>query len=1316
MATSNIFLGTTSQGKISFNFSSTNLSLGNNGTDVINIASNENVGVGFLNSLTPVYKLDVSGGNINTDSNYKIEGTDVLTSDTLGVGITSSSLESVGNLSDLTVVGDLTVDTNTLFVNSSNARVGINTTAPTVELDVIGSATISNNVLIEGDLTVNGTMTTFNTENVIIEDPLITLANNNTSDTIDSGVYSIYNDGTTKYAGYFRDATDGVYKFFEELEVEPTTTVDTGATGYTEASILVNTVTASNMIVNTVSISNDLAVDTDTLYVNATNNTVGIGITNPTESLEVIGNIGVSGNIVPKLGDVFDLGTTSVRFRDLYLSGNTIHLDAAQISGNDSGTISLNAGLIVDTNTLSVDASTNNIGIGITNPSEKLDVIGNINASTGSSFKINNTDVITSTGLGSAVVSSSLTSVGTLTSLDVTGVINSSTAIQVNNVNVIDENSLSTGVTESNLQTVGALISLDITGNLLVDTNTLSVDASTNSVGIGITNPSEVLDVVGNINASSGNTFKINNTDVITSTGLGSGIISSSLTSVGSLTSLDVTGNLIVDTNTLSVDASSNSVGIGITNPSTYLNIGISDSSSTSQFLIQNDSIDASAGLSFNTGNFDFNISLDGNSQIATFENTNGDIDIKANDTGNINFYTTDLDDNRLTILNNGNIGISNSAPSYKLDVNGDLNFTGNLRNNGTIVSAGEWAASGDDIYNGNVGNVGIGTTAPAQLLSISGNILSSYSGSAGIEIIPTDLSTDSGGRIYYREGGTDNFGFSVGYNGGNTGSELLNWAANTFNIARHESDATGAPVITIQRADGFVGIGVTAPTTELEVDGTATFTKIFANDEIRFAGDTGANALIQKNASAGRDELQIYVGGDAFGSGSKGGGIHLYGISDSQHTANIAFITGDADAGDGRMIISQAGNVSISAGATTGDNSLFDYVDNNNDTAALNFNNVSGRPCILFDGVATTDGELAVPTGEAFAIGHWTGSVFTTEFYLNSTGDVGVGNTAPDTRFHITEDITGDARLTIENNDGTNTNTAGIAFGTDSTQGKVTGLIENIKNATNNHSLTFHTYNGTLTSQMTIASNGAINTSSNLTVSSNITSSSGNITATTGDIIASSGNITATDGDVKADVVTGEVYTGVCQTIGTLGYILLDQQSLTGMGDGTYDVTVDFDNQSTDTYALYKMFLTGFIDGDGGGDYIINARFIDTVGTISTSAGYYTEVYVASSTTALVDTTATVMNLLRIGSSTTVRRFLGEYTVSLSSTPEDCKVLGGITTARGAGSSSNRYNIAGGLTSASSITTRITGMTFAYVNSNVATNNPLRVRVFRLL
>lgn len=50
--------------------------------------------------------------------------------------------DAVGNfttLSSLTVTNNLTVDTNTLFVDSTNNRVGIGTLTPTVPLDIIGS-------------------------------------------------------------------------------------------------------------------------------------------------------------------------------------------------------------------------------------------------------------------------------------------------------------------------------------------------------------------------------------------------------------------------------------------------------------------------------------------------------------------------------------------------------------------------------------------------------------------------------------------------------------------------------------------------------------------------------------------------------------------------------------------------------------------------------------------------------------------------------------------------------------------------------------------------------------------------------------------------------------------------------------------------------------------------------------------------------------------------------------------------------------------------------------------------------------------------
>ena len=49
-----------------------------------------------------------------------------------------------------TITGNLTVDTNTLFVDSTNNRVGINNATPSYALDVLGSTTISGRVKTSG--------------------------------------------------------------------------------------------------------------------------------------------------------------------------------------------------------------------------------------------------------------------------------------------------------------------------------------------------------------------------------------------------------------------------------------------------------------------------------------------------------------------------------------------------------------------------------------------------------------------------------------------------------------------------------------------------------------------------------------------------------------------------------------------------------------------------------------------------------------------------------------------------------------------------------------------------------------------------------------------------------------------------------------------------------------------------------------------------------------------------------------------------------------------------------------------------------------
>jgi len=60
--------------------------------------------------------------------------------------------------------------------------------------------------------------------------------------------------------------------------------------------------------------------------------------------------------------------------------------------------------------------------------------------------------------------------------------------------------------------------------------------------------------------------------------------------------------------------------------------------------------------------------------------------------------------------LNNGRVGIGISRPNYKLDVAGDINFSGDLLFNGEPFGASTWEQVGDNI-SFMTGKVGIGTT-----------------------------------------------------------------------------------------------------------------------------------------------------------------------------------------------------------------------------------------------------------------------------------------------------------------------------------------------------------------------------------------------------------------------------------------------------------------------------------------------------------------------------------------------------------------------------------------------------------------------------
>jgi hypothetical protein len=121
--------------------------------------------------------------------------------------------------------------TSGFFNHTGRLTVGTN-------LAVSGNTRISGSTIIDGDLTVEGAVTYISSSTLNVDDSLIKLAANNAADVVDAGFYNKYVSGaTTKYAGIFRDATDGVFKIFADSQSEPGTTVNIAATGYTLAQL-----------------------------------------------------------------------------------------------------------------------------------------------------------------------------------------------------------------------------------------------------------------------------------------------------------------------------------------------------------------------------------------------------------------------------------------------------------------------------------------------------------------------------------------------------------------------------------------------------------------------------------------------------------------------------------------------------------------------------------------------------------------------------------------------------------------------------------------------------------------------------------------------------------------------------------------------------------------------------------------------------------------------------------------------------------------------------------------------------------------------
>jgi hypothetical protein len=250
-----VFTGNNSFGGTNTNFTS-NVTM----SGTVTIGNNVLVSGHIIPSANVTYDL---GNTTNAFRALYIKGT------TIYLGSLSLQ-DNSGSLAVTTTIGgapagatfaNLTSTTNTVTIGSAsyfvaNGNFGLGNSAPADKLSVNGTTNLGGSVVItganivatsanlsvkdisiSGNLTVSGTLTTIDTNNLQVKDSMIKLADQNTvSDILDFGFYGVANTGgTTYYSGLFRDhgsstATNPTFRLFTST-TEPTTTVSSPSYG-----------------------------------------------------------------------------------------------------------------------------------------------------------------------------------------------------------------------------------------------------------------------------------------------------------------------------------------------------------------------------------------------------------------------------------------------------------------------------------------------------------------------------------------------------------------------------------------------------------------------------------------------------------------------------------------------------------------------------------------------------------------------------------------------------------------------------------------------------------------------------------------------------------------------------------------------------------------------------------------------------------------------------------------------------------------------------------------------------------------------------
>ncbi|MDD2680598.1 MAG: hypothetical protein PHE20_00670 [Patescibacteria group bacterium] len=655
---------------------------------------------------------------------------------------------------------------------------------------------------------------------------------------------------------------------------------------------------------------NTVIQDLASPHVYVSGNKLGVGESNPSANLHITSSTGTEG-----------LRIISSNYSPFIIRNSANNADLFRIDQNGNITA---LGLLSGSNNywnlsgsnLYASSTSWNLGIGTTNPTSKLTVLGTVNSNstvTATGFCIGAECKTSWSGDGWSLDGNTVgrvTSIGTLDNYDMPFLANGVERMRLMNNGNLVIGAATTGVrlhVESpqgavaffkstlnggsyagyigNGQTFSAeefglyyalndtrLATYDVTNSLLLYGGHLNTDArlvikeSTGNVGIGTTAPNKKLEVNGDIGITRGKSI------------------------IAQYSGSDRAYIKFTDTNDIQLsnyystvlhiggDSNRGNVGIGTTNPTTklYVNGGVGDVVNVGGGRIRGlnttpVNADEAVPLSYLQGNY-----APSGAAFVQGGNSFGSIaNLGTNDNYPLNIETNNAI--RMTVLANGNVGIGMTNPTSILDIKSPVTPILTLSSGSGTILAGDIVSSlntyipneGSGIANrivssiqsiadvnyegaqaptalafltqpvGGVavsekmritasGNVGIGTTNPGTKLEVVGT--SKFNGQ-----ITNSTLAGTGNRCLYVDasGNVSAKGVDCGTSTG--GDDMGNHiATQNIRLGNYWLSGDGGNEGVFVKADGNVGIGTTNPSFNLDVNGSANIKNVLRSDNWR--------------------------------------------------------------------------------------------------------------------------------------------------------------------------------------------------------------------------------------------------------------------------------------------------------------------------------------------------------------------------------------------------------------------------------------------------------------------------------------------------